>query len=219
MQIVEQLRTFWAKKGVKEIYSYDAPGAAATFHNQCFFGALDPEPIKAIMYTQPSWRYHDHNQGLSPIRFAKHHQFQVLIEYYPGVVQDYKDSLKFIGHKDTQILQFVENDWHHKSLLAHGIGWEILCDSLEITQFTFFEKMAGFQISHKPVEIAYGIERLTLVFQKIKASISKIHQREEQEISQLNKLDLFSKQHLKDCLQIIETLLDNQLPIEASTLR
>jgi glycyl-tRNA synthetase alpha subunit len=217
MEIVDKLRKFWQKRvGAREIVSFDNQGAAATFHPECVFGSLG-ETMDPIVYCQNSWRYDDRTQGTSPVRFAKHLQFQLVIPYYPQVIQDFIESLEVIGYKkDKNCLKFVENDWKHASLGASGVGWEILCDQLEITQFTFFSYMGQQKLKFTPVEIAYGVERLGAAFYPDQITPLKgIRLLEEQEIPKLMDINLFSENNLATLDEQIDTLITQGLVLQA----
>jgi glycyl-tRNA synthetase alpha chain len=217
MEIVKILREFWKNRvHAREIASFDSQGAAATFHPACVFGSLG-ENMDPIVYCQNSWRYDDRTQGKSPVRFAKHLQFQLVIPYYPGVINDFLDSLKAIGYKSSKnCLKLVENDWKHASLGASGVGWEVLCDQLEITQFTFFSYMGQQKLKFVPVEIAYGVERLVAAFYPDNlTSLKGLRLLEEQEIPKLMDIDLFSGKDLSAIDEQINKLINHNLLLQA----
>ena len=162
-EIIEKLTEFWHQKGCSRILPYDFPMGAATFHPSCFFNILDEDEL-AICFPQPSTRKPDGRYGKSNTRFLTHTQFQVLISPAPDNIFDlYMESLEAIGidNKENQI-QFVVNDWESPTIGGFGKGWEVWCNKMEITQFTYFYKMADISLKTPPVELAYGVERLAL---------------------------------------------------------
>lgn len=217
IKIVDKLKRFWQDRvGAREVVSFDGQGAAATFHPACVFGSLG-ETMEPIVYCQNSWRYDDRTQGKSPVRFAKHLQFQLVVPYYPQVIQDCIESLELIGYRSKKhCLKFVENDWKHASLGASGVGWELLCDQLEIAQFTFFSYMGQQKLKFTPVEIAYGVERLGTAFYPEKITpLNNLRLLEEREIPQLMEMNLFSENNLTVLDEQIDKLISGGLVLQA----
>ena len=160
------LQKFWAKKGCVILQPYDLEVGAGTFHPATTLRSLGPKPWKTA-YVQPSRRPTDGRYGDNPNRLQHYYQFQVLIKPSPKDIKKmYLNSLNSIGinHEDHDI-RFVEDDWESPTLGAAGLGWEVWCDGMEVTQFTYFQKMAGIECNPVSVEITYGLERLCMFIQ------------------------------------------------------
>ena len=163
------LHKFWAKHGCIILQPYDMEVGAGTFHPATTLRSLGPKPWKAA-YVQPSRRPYDGRYGDNPNRLQHYYQFQVIIKPSPSNIKKlYLNSLSVIGinHKDHDI-RFVEDDWESPTLGAAGLGWEVWCDGMEITQFTYFQQMAGFECKPVSVEITYGLERICMFTQQKK---------------------------------------------------
>ena len=163
------LQKFWSKHGCVILQPYDMEVGAGTFHPATTLRSLGPKPWKAA-YVQPSRRPTDGRYGDNPNRLQHYYQFQVIIKPSPSNIKKlYLTSLSVIGinHKDHDI-RFVEDDWESPTLGAAGLGWEVWCDGMEITQFTYFQQMAGFQCKPVSVEITYGLERICMFTQQKK---------------------------------------------------
>jgi glycyl-tRNA synthetase alpha chain len=132
-----------------------------------FFGVLGNKPYR-VAYTQPSRRPQDGRYGDNPNRLYKHHQFQVILKPPPeNVIEIYLNSLKSLGVKEEEHdIRFVEDNWESPTLGAWGVGWEVWCDGMEITQFTYFQQAGGIDLDPVSVEITYGLERIALFLQK-----------------------------------------------------
>lgn len=161
--IISKLTEFWHQKGCGRILPYDFPMGAATFHPECFFNILTQEPF-ALCYPQSSTRKADGRYGESNTRFLTHTQFQVLINPSPfNIINIYLESLEYLGlNLQKNQIQFIVNDWESPTIGGFGKGWEVLCNKMEVTQFTYFYKMADIDLKEPVIEIAYGIERLAL---------------------------------------------------------
>ncbi len=160
------LQKFWSKKGCLILQPYDIEVGAGTFHPATTLRSLGTKPWKAA-YVQPSRRPTDGRYGDNPNRLQHYYQFQVLIKPSPKDIKKlYLNSLSTIGidHKEHDI-RFVEDDWESPTLGAAGLGWEVWCDGMEITQFTYFQQMAGMECNPISVEITYGLERLSMFIQ------------------------------------------------------
>ena len=160
------LQKFWSKKGCIILQPYDMEVGAGTFHPATTLRSLGTKPWKAA-YVQPSRRPTDGRYGDNPNRLQHYYQFQVLIKPSPENIKKlYLNSLSTIGidHNDHDI-RFVEDDWESPTLGAAGLGWEVWCDGMEITQFTYFQQMTGIECKPVPVEITYGLERLCMFVQ------------------------------------------------------
>jgi len=163
------LQKYWGKNGCVILQPYDIEVGAGTFHPATTLRSLGPNPWKAA-YVQPSRRPTDGRYGDNPNRLQHYYQFQVIIKPSPKNIKKlYLNSLKTIGinHKEHDI-RFVEDDWESPTLGAAGLGWEVWCDGMEITQFTYFQQMAGFECKPVSVELTYGLERLCMFTQQKK---------------------------------------------------
>ena len=163
------LQKFWAKNGCVILQPYDIEVGAGTFHPATTLRSLGPKPWRSA-YVQPSRRPTDGRYGENPNRLQHYYQFQVIIKPSPKNIKKlYLNSLNAVGikHNDHDI-RFVEDDWESPTLGAAGLGWEVWCDGMEITQFTYFQKMAGMDCKPISVELTYGLERLCMFTQKKK---------------------------------------------------
>ena len=163
------LQKYWSKQGCIILQPYDIEVGAGTFHPATTLRSLGTKPWKAA-YVQPSRRPTDGRYGDNPNRLQHYYQFQVIIKPSPKNIKKlYLNSLKTIGinHKEHDI-RFVEDDWESPTLGAAGLGWEVWCDGMEITQFTYFQQMAGFECKPVSVELTYGLERLCMFTQQKK---------------------------------------------------
>ena len=163
------LQKYWSKQGCVVLQPYDMEVGAGTFHPATTLRSLGPKPWKAA-YVQPSRRPTDGRYGDNPNRLQHYYQFQVLIKPSPENIKKlYLNSLTVIGinHKEHDI-RFVEDDWESPTLGAAGLGWEVWCDGMEITQFTYFQQMAGIECKPVSVEITYGLERICMFTQQKK---------------------------------------------------
>ncbi len=166
--IIFALETFWANQGCVKLMPYDASMGAGTFHPATALYSLKKTPWNAC-YVQPSRRPTDGRYAQSPNRLAHYFQFQVIMKPAPSNIQElYLQSIKELGI-DTNIhdIRFVEDDWKSPTLGASGLGWEVWCDGMEITQFTYFQQMGGFAVNQVPAEITYGLERLAMYLLKV----------------------------------------------------
>ncbi len=161
------LQKFWADQGCYLAQPYDLEVGAGTMTPDTFFRVLDKRPWK-VAYVQPSRRPTDGRFGENPHRVQKHFQYQVIIKPSPSEIQQvYIKSLTSLGiHIQEHDLRFDEDDWESPSIGAWGVGWQILLDGLEITQFTYFQQAGGIDLSPVPVEITYGLERLEMFLEK-----------------------------------------------------
>ena len=164
--LIFNLQKFWSKYGCVILQPYDLEVGAGTFHPATTLRSLGPKPWKAA-YVQPSRRPTDGRYGKNPNRLQHYYQYQVIIKPSPNnIKQVYLRSLSAIGIqvKDHDI-RFVEDDWESPTLGASGLGWEVWCDGMEITQFTYFQKMTGTDCKPIPVELTYGLERICMFVQ------------------------------------------------------
>jgi len=161
------LQKFWSKHGCVILQPYDMEVGAGTFHPATTLRSLGPKPWKAA-YVQPSRRPTDGRYGENPNRLQHYYQYQVIIKPSPSnIKQTYLKSLAAIGIDiKNHDIRFVEDDWESPTLGAAGLGWEVWCDGMEITQFTYFQQMTGIECKPVPVEITYGLERLCMFVQE-----------------------------------------------------
>ena len=164
--IIMKLQNFWGKNGCVLLQPYDLEVGAGTFHPATTLRSLGPKPWKAA-YVQPSRRPTDGRYGENPNRLQHYYQFQVIIKPSPkNIKQTYLKSLAAIGIDiKNHDIRFVEDDWESPTLGAAGLGWEVWCDGMEVTQFTYFQQMKGIDCKPIPVEITYGLERLCMFVQ------------------------------------------------------
>ena len=163
------LQKYWSKQGCVILQPYDLEVGAGTFHPATTLRSLGEKPWKTA-YVQPSRRPTDGRYGDNPNRLQHYYQFQVLIKPSPKNIKKlYLNSLASIGiNYEEHDIRFVEDDWESPTLGAVGLGWEVWCDGMEITQFTYFQKMAGIECKPISVEITYGLERLCMFTQNKK---------------------------------------------------
>ncbi|GLQ54900.1 glycine--tRNA ligase subunit alpha [Devosia nitrariae] len=166
--LILTLQNFWADQGCVILQPYDMQMGAGTFHTATTLRALGPRPWKAA-YVQPSRRPTDGRYGENPNRLQHYYQFQVILKPSPDDIQDlYLKSLAAIGlDASLHDIRFVEDDWESPTLGAWGLGWECWCDGMEVSQFTYFQQVAGFECSPVPGEITYGLERLAMYVQGV----------------------------------------------------
>jgi len=162
------LQRFWAERGCVILQPYDMEVGAGTFHPATTLRALGPKPWKAA-YVQPSRRPKDGRYGENPNRLQRYYQFQVILKPSPPNLQQlYLDSLRAIG-VDLALhdVRFVEDDWESPTLGAWGLGWECWCDGMEVSQFTYFQQVAGVECAPVAGELTYGLERLAMYVQGV----------------------------------------------------
>ncbi len=165
-ELILRLQTYWAKQGCVILQPYDVEMGAGTFHPATTLRALGAKPWKAA-YVQPSRRPKDGRYGENPNRLQHYYQFQVILKPSPpDILELYLGSLKELGIDSTlHDLRFVEDDWESPTLGAWGLGWEVWCDGMEVTQFTYFQQVGGIECSLVAGEITYGLERLAMYIQ------------------------------------------------------
>ena len=164
--IIMRLQKFWSKNGCVILQPYDLEVGAGTFHPATTLRSLGSKPWKAA-YVQPSRRPTDGRYGENPNRLQHYYQYQVIIKPSPNnIKQIYLKSLAEIGiDVKNHDIRFVEDDWESPTLGAAGLGWEVWCDGMEITQFTYFQQMTGIECKPVPVELTSGLERLCMFVQ------------------------------------------------------
>jgi glycyl-tRNA synthetase alpha chain len=166
--LILTLHHYWSDKGCLILQPYDLEMGAGTFHPATVLRALGPKPWKAA-YVQPCRRPTDGRYGENPNRLGAYYQYQVMLKPSPPNLQQlYLDSLAAIG-VDTHAhdIRFVEDDWESPTLGAWGLGWEVWCDGMEVTQFTYFQQVGGFDCLPVAGELTYGLERLAMYIQGV----------------------------------------------------
>ena len=229
--LILTLQNYWARQGCVILQPYDMEVGAGTFHPATTLRSLGPKPWKAA-YVQPSRRPKDGRYGENPNRLQHYYQFQVILKPSPENLQDlYLDSLRAIGvDLGVHDVRFVEDDWESPTLGAWGLGWECWCDGMEVSQFTYFQQVAGFECSPVSGELTYGLERLAMYVQGVenvydlnfnggegadKVSYGDVFLQAEQEYSRFNfeyADTAILTQHFKDaeveCCSLLEKGLD-----------
>jgi glycyl-tRNA synthetase alpha chain len=166
--IILTLHGFWAKQGCVILQPYDVEMGAGTFHPATTLRALGPAPWRAA-YVQPCRRPSDGRYGENPNRLQHYYQYQVIIKPSPPDIQDLLlASYDAIGiDRRLHDIRFVEDDWESPTLGAWGLGWEVWCDGMEVTQFTYFQQVGGIACVSPSAELTYGLERLAMYVQGV----------------------------------------------------
>jgi glycyl-tRNA synthetase alpha chain len=162
-ELILTLQDYWAGQGCLILQPFDMEMGAGTFHTATTLRALGPKPWNAA-YVQPSRRPKDGRYGENPNRLQHYYQFQAILKPSPpDILERYLGSLDAIGI-DSKLhdIRFVEDDWESPTLGAWGLGWEVWCDGMEITQFTYFQQVGGIEVDLVAGEITYGLERLAM---------------------------------------------------------
>ncbi|MBN2373500.1 glycine--tRNA ligase subunit alpha [bacterium] len=220
--IIFFLSKFWSDQGCIIRQPYDIEVGAGTFHPATFLNSLGPQPWK-VAYVQPSRRPTDGRYGENPNRLQHYYQYQVIIKPSPLEIQEiYLESLKSLGIDPmAHDIRFVEDDWESPTLGAWGLGWEVWLDGMEITQFTYFQQVAGIDLRPITVEITYGIERIAMYLQGVDnvfdliwtqgVTYGQIHMESEIQYSRYNfeKADIQSLQkwfsmYEQECISLIK---------------
>src|SRR6187397_1214306 len=164
--LILRLQRYWAEQGCVVLQPYDVEVGAGTFHPATALRALGPRAWRAA-YVQPSRRPTDGRYGENPNRLQHYYQFQVILKPSPADAQDlYLKSLYALGIDPAlHDIRFVEDDWESPTLGAWGLGWEVWCDGMEVTQITYFQQMGGFDCKPVAGEITYGVESLAMYLQ------------------------------------------------------
>jgi glycyl-tRNA synthetase alpha chain len=228
-EIIFALEKFWSKRGCLIFQPYDLEKGAGTFNPSTFLRCLGPEPWAAA-YVEPSRRPTDGRYGENPNRLQRYYQFQVIIKPAPADIQKlYLESLSAIGiNPRKHDIRFVEDDWESPTLGAWGLGWEVWLDSMEITQFTYFQQMGGIDLNPISVEITYGLERLAMYSQRKKnvfdvewskgVTYGDVHKEDERQFSIYNfsqsDPDVLRRQ-FGDNETLAQKLLGQNLPLPA----
>ena len=224
------LQKFWGNYGCVILQPYDIEVGAGTFHPATTLRSLGPKPWKAA-YVQPSRRPTDGRYGKNPNRLQHYYQFQVIVKPSPDDIKKiFLKSLATVGinHREHDI-RFVEDDWESPTLGAAGLGWEVWCDGMEITQFTYFQQMAGIECKPVSVELTYGLERICMFTQGKKnvfeliwndagMTYRDVFYQAEKEYSAYN-FEFANTEYLLKNFEIAESecksLLDKKLPLPA----
>ncbi|MBL8654721.1 MAG: glycine--tRNA ligase subunit alpha [Alphaproteobacteria bacterium] len=166
--LILKLHSYWSAQGCLILQPYDMEVGAGTFHPATTLRALGPKPWKAA-YVQPSRRPSDGRYGENPNRLQHYYQYQVILKPSPANSQElYLGSLKEIGLDPAlHDIRFVEDDWESPTLGAWGLGWEVWCDGMEVTQYTYFQQVGGIECDPVAVELTYGLERLCMYIQGV----------------------------------------------------
>jgi glycyl-tRNA synthetase alpha chain len=228
-QLIFKLSEFWASRGCLLQQPLDVEMGAGTMHPETFLRVLGPRPWK-VVYVQPSRRPADGRYGENPNRLYKHHQLQLVLKPPPSDIQEqYLESLEACGI-DPRLhdIRFEEDNWESPTLGAWGIGWQVLLDGLEISQFTYFQQAGGIELSPISGEITYGLERLDMYLQNVDdvydlawsdgASYREVRHRDEVEGSRYSfeaaNVDLI-RRHFQEARSEGERLLRQGLVIPA----
>ena len=166
--LILKLSDFWASRGCALQQPLDVEVGAGTMHPETFLRVLGPAHWN-VAYVQPSRRPADGRFGENPNRLFKHHQFQVILKPAPDEVQQlYLDSLEAVGISPRQHdIRFEEDNWESPTLGAWGIGWQVMFDGMEISQFTYFQQAGGIELAPISAELTYGLERIAMVLQRV----------------------------------------------------
>jgi len=166
--LILTLHRYWSAEGCVLLQPYDLEMGAGTFHPATVLRALGPDPWRAA-FVQPCRRPTDGRYGENPNRLGHYYQYQVILKPSPPNLQDlYLGSLTEIGIDPLRHdIRFVEDDWESPTLGAWGLGWEVWCDGMEVTQFTYFQQVGGFDCKPVSGELTYGLERLAMYIQGV----------------------------------------------------
>ncbi|MDJ0386795.1 glycine--tRNA ligase subunit alpha [Roseomonas sp. E05] len=228
--IILTLHRFWSAQGCVILQPYDMEMGAGTFHPATTLRALGPQPWKAA-YVQPSRRPADGRYGENPNRLQHYYQYQVILKPSPADPQALLiESYKALGiDPGLHDIRFVEDDWESPTLGAWGLGWEVWCDGMEVTQFTYFQQVGGIPVEKPSSELTYGLERLAMYIQGVEnvydldfngqgVRYGDVFLRAEKEYSAFNfehadTALLF--QHFKDAEQECASLVEKALALPA----
>jgi glycyl-tRNA synthetase alpha chain len=228
--LILTLQHYWADQGCVLLQPYDMEVGAGTFHPATTLHALGTAPWKAA-YVQPSRRPTDGRYGENPNRLQRFYQFQVILKPSPDNLQElYLDSLYALGiDSSMHDIRFVEDDWESPTLGAWGLGWEVWCDGMEVSQFTYFQQVGGFDCNPVSGELTYGLERLAMYVQGVEkvfdldwngagVSYGDVYLQAEREFSAYNfeyaSVDLLQR-HFADAEDECASLLESGLALPA----
>ena len=196
--LILTLQNYWAANGCVILQPYDMEMGAGTFHPATTLRSLGPKPWNAA-YVQPCRRPTDGRYGANPNRFQHYYQFQVVLKPSPQNIQDlYLGSLDAIGvDRSVHDIRFVEDDWESPTLGAWGLGWEVWCDGMEVTQFTYFQQVGGFDCKPVTGEITYGLERLAMYVQGVDNGFDLIYGGEKPDGTPFTYGDVFHQNEVE----------------------
>jgi len=230
--LIMNLNAYWANQGCYLAQTYDVEVGAGTMTPDTFFRVLDNRPWR-VGYVQPSRRPTDGRYGKNPHRVQKHFQYQVLIKPSPDDIQQiYMNCLEKLGIRIHEPdFRFDEDNWESPTIGAWGVGWQVLLDGLEITQFTYFQQAGGIDLFPVPIEITYGLERLEMFLEEKddiydlmwskNVSYADLRLREEEEFSEYNfnqaEIDTLRK-NFASYLKEAQKLVDSELLLPAYDL-
>ncbi len=228
--LILTLHQYWGAKGCVILQPYDMEVGAGTFHPATTLRSVSPKPWAAA-YVQPSRRPKDGRYGENPNRLQHYYQYQVIIKPSPPDLQElYLGSLEAIGiDRSLHDIRFVEDDWESPTLGAWGLGWEVWCDGMEVSQFTYFQQVGGLDCSPVSGELTYGLERLAMYVQGVdnvydlnfngqegqkRISYGDVFLQAEQEFSRFNFEEadtVLLKRHFDDAEGECQVLLEKNL--------
>ncbi len=235
--IILTLQRYWAEQGCVILQPYDMEVGAGTFHPATTLRALGPDHWN-VAYVQPSRRPKDGRYGENPNRLQHYYQYQVILKPSPDNIQQlYLDSLVALGIDPMEHdIRFVEDDWESPTLGAWGLGWEVWCDGMEVTQFTYFQQVGGFECKPVSGELTYGLERLAMYIQGVENVYDLVWNAvpEGSEVPQLTYGDVFHQnevqfsaynlehadtemllRHFEDAEKECQSLLEKNVPLPA----
>jgi glycyl-tRNA synthetase alpha chain len=229
--LIQRLQDYWARQGCVILQPYDCEVGAATFCPYTFLMALGPDPWRCA-HVQPCRRPTDGRYGENPFRFQRYYQFQVVIKPIPENPQElYLGSLEAIGFDlRKHDVRFEEDDWESPTLGAAGLGWQVSLDGMEITQYTYFQQVAGMPLETPSLELTYGLERLAMFIQNVDSAFDlkwvgettwgDVSRRTEREFSAFNfeaadveTVKRHFEDHAKTCLDLCRR--EKPLPLPA----
>jgi glycyl-tRNA synthetase alpha chain len=229
--LIQRLQDYWAKQGCVILQPYDCEVGAATFCPSTFLMALGPAPWRCA-HVQPCRRPTDGRYGENPFRFQRYYQFQVVIKPAPENSQElYLGSLEALGiDLRKHDIRFEEDDWESPTLGAAGLGWQVSLDGMEVTQYTYFQQVAGFALDPMTLELTYGLERIGMYLQDVDSAFDMkwvgdttwgdVSRRTEREFSAFNfeasdpdVVKRHFEDHAKTCLDLCRR--DPPLPLPA----
>jgi glycyl-tRNA synthetase alpha chain len=228
--MILRLQEYWARQGCVVLQPYDCEVGAATFCAATFLRSLGPDPWRCA-HVQPCRRPTDGRYGDNPFRFQRYYQFQVVLKPAPADSQElYLGSLRALGIDLTaHDVRFVEDDWESPTLGATGLGWEVWLDGMEVTQFTYFQQMGGFECEPVTCELTYGLERVAMFIQGVDTAFDlrwvdggptwgDVCRRDEREFSAFNFEHADTgvlAQHFDDHAAKCRDLCERKLPLPA----
>jgi len=229
-ELILTLQRYWASEGCAILQPYDVEVGAGTLHPATTLRSLGPKPWRAA-YVQPSRRPADGRYGQNPNRLQRYYQFQVILKPSPDDIQDlYLRSLEAIGiDMGLHDVRFVEDDWENPTAGAWGLGWEVWCDGMEVSQFTYFQQVGGMDVAPVSGELTYGLERLATYVQGVDSvydldfngaglTYGDVFFENEREFSTFNfeiaDVDMF-KRWFADAEHQCAALLERNLPLPA----